>query len=159
MLLSCTKGGDEQGNCPISASPYYYSNGGARIQFPSAFTPNADGRNDRFRPVGIAGITNFNMEIYDAAGAVMYRTNDPYGFGWSGQTTSGVQLAPGRYPVHFEFRTLNGETVDKEICVALLAYGQANCIEQTTGELFFFEDQLDPNGPGQYHQTLEIMCQ
>jgi gliding motility-associated-like protein len=156
IMSSCNR--DTLTTCPIAAPPYYYTNGGATIQFPTAFTPNGDGRNDVFRPVGITGITNYSMTVYDAGGGVMFRTNDPYGFGWTGKTSSGMELAAGRYPVNFQFTTLNGEVVNKDICVSLLSYGGANCITRTNGEVYYFEDQLDPSNPGHNYPTAEIMC-
>jgi gliding motility-associated-like protein len=157
MMISC-KDKDAQLLCPIAASPYYYSYGGANIQFPTAFTPNGDGRNDAFRPIGISGLNNFSMTVYDASGNVMFRTSDPYGFGWTGRTSSGLELAAGRYPVNFQFTTLNGDVVNKDICVALLSYAGGSCIPRGNGEQYYFEDQLDPSSPGHYYATSEIMC-
>jgi gliding motility-associated-like protein len=58
--------------------------------FPNAFTPDQDGRNDRFAPVGIY-ITDFRLLIFDRFGKAIYETTDPV-TGWDGN--SGNQPVP-----------------------------------------------------------------
>ncbi|MEI6886004.1 MAG: gliding motility-associated C-terminal domain-containing protein [Bacteroidota bacterium] len=59
----------------IGACPY-------RLTFPNAFSPNADGINDTFQPVGVS-ILSFHMEIYDRWGVLVYTTDD-ISQGWNG---------------------------------------------------------------------------
>ncbi len=61
---------------------------------PTAFTPNGDGRNDRFRPLGfIEG--NFRMYIFNQWGEQIYYTQDPT-TGWDG-TRNGLPVHNGTY--------------------------------------------------------------
>lgn len=46
------------------------------IVFPSAFTPNGDGRNDRFGPTYTNSIKNYRLKIYNRWGQLMFQTND-----------------------------------------------------------------------------------
>ena len=45
------------------------------IYIPNAFTPNSDGINDGFRASGI-GIKEFNMQIYDRWGNLIFESDD-----------------------------------------------------------------------------------
>lgn len=61
---------------------------------PTAFTPNGDGRNDRFRPRGaIDG--SFRMYIFNQWGEQIYFTQDPVA-GWDG-TRNGLPVHNGTY--------------------------------------------------------------
>ena len=55
--------------------------------FPTAFSPNGDGRNDFFRPKG-SEVADFHMIIYDRWGQVMFESHDP-GAGWDGTYKGG----------------------------------------------------------------------
>jgi len=52
------------------------------IYIPSAFTPNGDGKNDRFLPEG--NFKTFEMYIYDRWGMQVFHTTD-MNIGWNGQ--------------------------------------------------------------------------
>lgn len=56
--------------------------GRGEATIPNVFTPNGDGQNDTFQVEGLA-IDDFNMEIYDRWGLLMYETNAPLK-GWNG---------------------------------------------------------------------------
>ncbi|MEI7595977.1 MAG: gliding motility-associated C-terminal domain-containing protein [Bacteroidota bacterium] len=61
------------------------------IYLPSAFSPNkngGDGNNDVFRalPLGLFGMTNFKMEIYNRWGQLIFESTDPRK-GWNGINT------------------------------------------------------------------------
>lgn len=55
--------------------------------FPSAFTPNGDGKNDYFTAYGL-GIDKYNMMIFNRWGNLVYQTDD-MSRGWDGKTRSG----------------------------------------------------------------------
>ncbi|GAA4329960.1 lectin-like domain-containing protein [Flaviaesturariibacter amylovorans] len=61
---------------------------GSDVWVPNAFTPNNDGRNDRFRPLfkGIRELLNFS--IYNRWGELVYATKDPQA-GWDGALKGG----------------------------------------------------------------------
>ncbi len=61
---------------------------------PTAFTPNGDGRNDRFRPRGAIDGT-FRMYIFNQWGEQIYFTQDPVA-GWDG-TRNGLPVHNGTY--------------------------------------------------------------
>jgi len=51
----------------------------SNIYFPSAFTPNSDGRNDRFGPLGnIAALKNYRLAIYNRYGQQIFYSTDPF---------------------------------------------------------------------------------
>lgn len=54
------------------------------IVFPTAFTPNADGANDIFRPV-TSNVSKFHMSIYNRWGQLIFETND-INAGWNGMS-------------------------------------------------------------------------
>ena len=54
------------------------------IYFPSAFTPDNNGRNDQFGALGnTVGISKFNLRIYNRWGQLVFHTTDP-GTKWNG---------------------------------------------------------------------------
>lgn len=63
------------------------------LYVPNAFTPNGDGRNDFFLPVG-EGIdwNTFHMMIFDRWGNLIYETND-IGKPWDGRANGGADMA------------------------------------------------------------------
>ncbi len=60
---------------------------------PNAFTPNADGTNDIFLPLGVGwDIKTFEMYIFDRWGNQIFFTDD-YRKGWDGKANNGSDLA------------------------------------------------------------------
>jgi gliding motility-associated-like protein len=57
---------------------YMLVNTAVELQMPNAFTPNADGINDCFKPLlDIEKVRHFNMLIYNRWGQRIFETNDP----------------------------------------------------------------------------------
>jgi gliding motility-associated-like protein len=55
------------------------------VYFPTSFTPNSDGLNDFFGPIGdIGSLRNFNMNIYNRWGQIVFSTTNPF-VKWDGQ--------------------------------------------------------------------------
>ncbi len=49
------------------------------IYFPSAFSPNDDGRNDKFGPLGnLFVVSNYSLKIFNRYGEMVFQTNSPY---------------------------------------------------------------------------------
>ena len=65
------------------------------IHVPSAFTPNADGRNDGFKVLIRCPVKEFYMRIFDRWGESVYVSYDPYGY-WDGRK-NGVNAPTGVY--------------------------------------------------------------
>lgn len=64
---------------------------------PNVFTPNGDGRNDRFGPFPYRGVERIDLEIYNRWGKVVFTTNDP-DIDWKGTyLDSGSPLSDGVY--------------------------------------------------------------
>jgi gliding motility-associated-like protein len=56
------------------------------IYFPSAFTPNNNGRNERFGALGsIAAVSNYQLQVYNRWGQRVFYTIDPF-TKWDGRT-------------------------------------------------------------------------
>jgi gliding motility-associated-like protein len=70
--------------------------------FPNAFTPNGDGTNDEFKPVG-NNITKYKLQIYDRWGALIFESND-IAAGWNGYV-NGKKAGPDVYTFQAVFET------------------------------------------------------
>jgi len=73
-----------------------YENNCSDIFFPTAITPNQDGRNDAFGALGnISGVSNYQLFIYNRFGQVVYQSRDPLQR-WEGEQ-NGLQAANTAY--------------------------------------------------------------
>ncbi|MCX6306121.1 MAG: gliding motility-associated C-terminal domain-containing protein [Bacteroidetes bacterium] len=79
------------------------------IWFPNAFTPNGDGLNDLFRPVGNE-IGKYNLQIYDRWGTLIFESNN-VADGWDG-SVKGREAEPDVYTYNatYESRLFPGDT-------------------------------------------------
>ncbi|MCE2789544.1 MAG: PKD domain-containing protein [Saprospiraceae bacterium] len=68
------------------------------VYMPNAFTPNNDGLNDAFAPVGIfEGIRFYSMVVYNRWGELVYETDNVIA-GWNGtRQNTGATAPPGVY--------------------------------------------------------------
>lgn len=88
--------------------------------FPNAFSPNNDGLNDKFIPVGnITNVTNFKLLIFNKWGQQIFETNDPEE-GWNGKQ-NGKTLIPSTfiYKVNYNMGSL---------CVEQKSYSQQGTV-------------------------------
>lgn len=78
---------------------------------PTAFTPNADNKNDYFIPEALRLMdVTFTMVVYDKAGSLMYQTNN-VNQPWDGTNMNDNSLADdGAYVWQVQFKNANGET-------------------------------------------------
>ncbi len=66
------------------------------IYFPNAFTPNGDGLNDEFKPVGNVNIlSKYELLIYDRWGNKVFESKDP-NIGWNG-INGNIKYPEGNY--------------------------------------------------------------
>lgn len=77
-------------NCQLSDTVIVTGElGGTALYLPNSFTPNGDGRNDCYQPFG-ANIIDFQMQIFNRWGALIYETTD-YNTGcWNGELAGGL---------------------------------------------------------------------
>lgn len=91
----------------------------AEIYVPTAFSPNADGKNDIFEAKG-KYIDEFNLEIFDRWGNVIFESND-LNVGWAGTTNDGISLAPsGSYSFRIYGLDTAGQKFEKTGSISLL---------------------------------------
>jgi gliding motility-associated-like protein len=91
---------------------------GPEIYVPTAFTPNGDGRNDRFNiiPVGITEIMFF--KILNRWGQVIYSSKNT-SRGWDG-TRNGTPQPSGTYVWMVEGKTSTGSVLKKQGTLVLI---------------------------------------
>ncbi len=94
----------------------------ARVRIPDAFTPNGDGRNDRFTVLGAISVVN-HLAIYDRWGVKVFEANhfapaDP-GAGWDG-TMGGRPEPPGVYVYYVEMQCPTGGVFIRKGTVVLI---------------------------------------
>jgi gliding motility-associated-like protein len=92
---------------PISATTLIPSLSESNWFFPTAFSPNNDGTNDRFSPVGNVLFTAFRLVVFDRWGVAVFDTTDP-ALGWDGQATNGQPAQSGAYPYRADWEPTNG---------------------------------------------------
>lgn len=64
----------------------------SRVEAPDFFSPNADGRNDRFRLFFNGNLTDYTLLVYDRWGQKVFSSDDPLE-GWDGTTNGTPQPA------------------------------------------------------------------
>jgi len=65
------------------------------LTMPSGFSPNGDGRNDVFRPALYGNISQYQLEVFNAWGNLVFASRDPE-TGWDG-AFKGKQQSGGTY--------------------------------------------------------------
>ncbi len=67
------------------------------ILFPNAFSPNGDGKNDIFRPIGCPTfVTSMKFRIYNRWGALVWKT-EGIEINWDGKNSAGNEMPAGQY--------------------------------------------------------------
>jgi gliding motility-associated-like protein len=87
---------------------------------PNAFTPNDDGLNDKFKILGIPyeQITQFNLQIYDRWGQMIYTSND-IREGWDG-TFNREKCPDGVYVWSIYYKDSNKKPVTNKGTITLI---------------------------------------
>jgi gliding motility-associated-like protein len=78
-----------------------------QFSFPSAFTPNGDGKNDGFKVVTYGNMRNYRLAIYNRWGQIVFLTFDP-GQYWDG-THYGTPCDIGTYYYYFNGTCLSND--------------------------------------------------
>ena len=77
------------------------------VIFPTAFTPNGDGRNDVLLPLGTKYIKSLSIEIWNRWGQLVYSSTDPT-HGWDGYYQS-TEAQTGVYAYFIKYVTSKGD--------------------------------------------------
>lgn len=105
------------GGC-IGRDTIYISPDCNYIYFPSAFTPNNDGRNDQFGPLGnLTGLKNYSLSVFNRYGNRVFFSRNPFEK-WDGRFKNGLPLQ-GNYVWISRF-VLNGVSEDRKGSVLLI---------------------------------------
>lgn len=88
---------------------------------PNAFTPNGDGKNDVFGPVGsLDALGQYGMTIYDRWGSKVFNASDPADF-WNGNlNNSGKALPSGAYVCEVHYTGTDGSPLVTRQVFALI---------------------------------------
>ncbi|MFB6258523.1 MAG: PKD domain-containing protein [Flavobacteriales bacterium] len=82
------------------------------IEVPNVFTPNRDGKNDRFK-VRSSGLERFSLRIYNRWGQLLFRSEEP-GHAWSGRNIAGEKAPEGTYFYLLKYRFTGDNEMKKE---------------------------------------------
>jgi large repetitive protein len=87
---------------------------------PNVFTPNGDGKNDRFFDLSVSGLTleDFAGKIFNRWGHIVYEWTDNKG--WDGRNNNGNNLSEGIYFYVISAKNPNKENFVKEGNITLL---------------------------------------
>jgi len=88
------------------------------VFIPNSFTPNGDGKNDRFRVLPYENYKLLKFLIYNRWGAVVYNSKDLYN-GWDGNV-NGQPQQTGTYIYYLELQNKDGKKVVKQGQLVLL---------------------------------------
>jgi gliding motility-associated-like protein len=88
--------------CGAGSDEINIIDGVCKLYFPNAFTPNNDGRNDRFMLLHPGDVSGFHLFIYNRHGQKVFETKD-YMEAWRG-VYNGLSAAAGVYVWYSEFK-------------------------------------------------------
>jgi gliding motility-associated-like protein len=89
-------------NCGSARDEILITSKPCDIYFPSAFTPNNDGKNDLFKMLGGNNLKDFHLVVYDRWGKKVFESFD-YAKGWNGSLNGKLQ-ASGTFVWYCEFK-------------------------------------------------------
>jgi len=88
------------------------------IYVPNAFTPNNDGKNDKFGAIGPDTYKRFRLMVYNRWGQLVFRTTD-MNKEWDGRFNGTMQPA-GAYVYNLEILSVSNKKITKKGSVTLL---------------------------------------
>ncbi|MBC7723050.1 MAG: gliding motility-associated C-terminal domain-containing protein, partial [Pedobacter sp.] len=75
------------------------------VFFPTAFTPDGNGRNDYFGPLGnLAIVTDYTFQVFNRYGEIVFATNDAYKK-WNGKANGNLQTGVFVWYANYSIRT------------------------------------------------------
>ena len=100
----------------------------SKLSFPNAFSPNSDGKNDKFMAKECENIAEFHAYIFNRWGQKLFEWTDPTD-GWDG-TQNGTPVKEGVYFILCKAKGTDGQTYTIRKDVNLLR----GYLENTTNE-------------------------
>jgi gliding motility-associated-like protein len=92
-------------SCGATSDTIVITNGVCRLLVPNAFTPNGDGRNERFRAFFGENVVSYSLQIYNRWGQRVFTSNSK-NEGWDG-TLHGQAQPAGTYTWLIRYKVLN----------------------------------------------------
>lgn len=86
---------------------------------PSAFTPDGDGNNDRFRPIALGLKSMEAFRVYNRWGQLVYSSRNPRDEGWDGRIKGALQES-GTYVWYAEGTTYLNRKIERKGSVILI---------------------------------------
>jgi gliding motility-associated-like protein len=92
----------------------YFSKDKFAFYLPNSFSPNGDGDNDVWRPIGNAvDVSEYLLEVYDRSGTIIFRTKD-FHQGWNGSVNNGeYYVTNGVYIYRIIYKSLVSEEFEE----------------------------------------------
>lgn len=110
---------DITNNCGTTRDSILFVKTECQVYVPNAFTPNNDGKNDYFKASGTGNVIEFEMNVYNRWGQLVFKTKDK-SKGWNGTLKSMPQ--PGSvyvWTVRFKTATNSSEQFMKGTVVLI----------------------------------------
>lgn len=108
----------DRNGCSNSRTEYIFIGSALRYFIPNAFSPNGDGHNDGFKPLGIEYVNEYVFTVYNRWGEIVFRSMNPQE-GWDG-TYMQEPCAAGVYIYTLELRDFFFRYQNQEGSVLLL---------------------------------------
>jgi gliding motility-associated-like protein len=91
----------------------------SQFEIPTAFTPNADGLNDVFKPTTQKYLQNYTLTIFSQWGTILFESNSP-DIGWDGNTINGSPAQSGTYIFQIKYNDSISRPTLKQGIVTLI---------------------------------------
>ena len=141
IFSNCTKSSDKPAspiNCDNLITDTAGTNDSARIFTLTAFSPNGDGLNDRYRVLCVQ-IASVDLKVYDENNKIVFSSNAINSGGWTPVVTTNTYA---KYYYRIQAITTSNRKIGT--CGDLYL---VNCVPANVDKtLFLFEDQLTQNG-------------
>ncbi len=165
-IFSCSKKDNNPSPTPVTPVADFktkkmltYTDSSFLLTLPTAFTPNGDGVNDVYAPMGMhITNTNYSLTITTMAGTTVFQTND-HSVAWMGRNSSGAMQTDYKYNVAISFKTATGKIIDTSTYLYLVPT-TTTCTKMvaTDTAYYAFPDQLDMTTGLKTFATNEAIC-